>query len=835
MSITPLPYYYQTHVRETILSGQDVLLQAPTGAGKTRAAISPGVVGLERGSNYPAKVIYCVPMRVLATNFLKEWRAQATVRGWKHEWYPTIQTGEETNDAQFEGAVIFTTVDQMLASYLNIPYGLPQKLDNINQGAFIGSYIILDEGHLFPRNEMLLSVFALWRMLKGISRFIFMSATFSAPFMDAIGRLLGASIIADSPGTPVGNGIFHDITALTTRSRTVFTEDGALDAAAIRKLRGQRTLCICNTIERAQALYHKLCDDTDIECHLLHSRFLRSDRQRKEHFVSETFEKRTSGRPVVLIATQVIEVGVDVSSDVLLSECAPAASLIQRMGRCARRENEHGSIHIFQPFDSEGGVNYAPYTKVEGDDKESICKKTWDALNSDQFQGKILTFAEEQQLIGMAHGDTDREFLSDLNNMIDRRIDEMTSCMRTRDGGNRSKLIRENDSVPLYIDSYPQQSTTLTEHPYRREAFSVTKRLLAHFMSESIETDIPFILMGGKEQDDPDAETSTTRALTSWIPLREASEIFGYHRFAAHAQAVTYSPELGLRFQPNLQAPFIRLGADKSTVWERIVYRAERYHEHIHGLYHAYTKPITIVSKQRNEERHYRPLREEIVYSLRALCSATGSDVERAERLLRLTLALHDVGKLNQTWQRWSVEWQRARTVDGYVSELTPNDVPFAHTDFDSGNDGERALQKQFNLSIRRGTHAVESAEACLELIATEADSDPFWCAVVLTAIMHHHTPDADQCGSFTICKDGREAIQRSLIVCGFDADAQSLASAVTVNFERNSDDLAGLISIILPTAQSYRATQMYALFVRTLRLADQRSGYYWQQYREQG
>jgi CRISPR/Cas system-associated endonuclease/helicase Cas3 len=42
------PYDYQTMASDMAISGHDLVLQAPTGAGKTRAALEPGVVGLYR-------------------------------------------------------------------------------------------------------------------------------------------------------------------------------------------------------------------------------------------------------------------------------------------------------------------------------------------------------------------------------------------------------------------------------------------------------------------------------------------------------------------------------------------------------------------------------------------------------------------------------------------------------------------------------------------------------------------------------------------------------------------------------------------------------------------
>jgi len=49
---------------------------------------------------------------------------------------------------------------------------------------------------------------------------------------------------------------------------------------------------------------------------------------------------------VILLSTQVIEAGLDISSDLLITECAPLDSIVQRMGRCARFKKEEGFVVI---------------------------------------------------------------------------------------------------------------------------------------------------------------------------------------------------------------------------------------------------------------------------------------------------------------------------------------------------------------------------------------------------------------------------------------------------------------------------------------------------------
>lgn len=833
------PYKYQKLVREKVLNGQDLIIQAPTGAGKTRAALEPNIIGFQREpiTAYPQRIIYNVPMRVLARGFYEQYTDRAKLKHWKYEWQPTIQTGETPDDPLFEGRVIFCTVDQMLASFLNIPYSLPKKLDNINAGAMIGSALIFDEFHLYPQREMMLTVLAMLKMLHGLSRFILMSATFSPVFLQEIGRVLDAEVLADPPGTPLSQGYCSDIKALTTRKRIFYAEDGPLTAEAVlaRMDGAERVLCVCNTVDRAQQLYRTLRPKLteDIECRLLHSRFYRDDRRAIENFAVEQFKEK-SERKVVLIATQVVEVGLDISSEVLFTECAPAASIIQRAGRCARREGETGRVYVFQPYDDEGNVNYAPYLD---DEQEAICRKTWNALTSDEFHEKVIGFSEEQRLVKLAHEEADQAFISGLDQAIDRRIGEITECMATRHQGLANTLIRQRDTntAQLFIHDKPNQDDRLTTKPWRREALSISKGRLARAYDQMLagdEIDAEFLLCVENARDVDEYTTEYT-----WEPIREKSEIFKHWRFVAHPNAVTYTPELGLILEPG-DAPAKPSPDAPEKPWDRPTYEAERFYEHIHGLQLAYTSQHTISKRMSNGQfvqQTFTPLCDEIAYPLHRLCERLGRDVGQAERLLRLTLALHDVGKLNVPWQTWSRAWQSWRNAHGYLVSIPLNDpAPLAHTDYDSGDEHERALQKQLK-HAPRGQHAGESAQACLPIVWEATGGDPFWMAVVVGAIMRHHTPDVtmDSVGAFRLTSGAAPSLVRSLRIFEFEQDAAHWAESVTAEFQHGSGALCNATKEITPSYSSYDTALMYFVFVRALRLADQRSGSYWKAYRD--
>lgn len=128
---------------------------------------------------------------------------------------------------------------------------------------------------------------------------------------------------------------------------------GSRSAALVRQLepvvgQGGCALVCCTTVAEAQRTYRllqarfpELAGERG-GLMLLHSRYPAQRRREITRRCEEAFGKPGRGgrRPVraVLVATQVVEQSLDLDFDVVVSDLAPLAQLLQRVGRCMRHE-----------------------------------------------------------------------------------------------------------------------------------------------------------------------------------------------------------------------------------------------------------------------------------------------------------------------------------------------------------------------------------------------------------------------------------------------------------------------------------------------------------------
>lgn len=136
------------------------------------------------------------------------------------------------------------------------------------------------------------------------------------------------------------------------------------------------TLVVVNTVERAVDVYKEIkkllqAKKSKTDLRLVHSRFRLYEKKKwKDDFLNK--EQCQPGTDRIIISTQVIEAGVNISAAVLITELAPWTSLVQRFGRCARWGGK--AYVIVLDFDHKDDNASAPYKKAELDEARKALK-----------------------------------------------------------------------------------------------------------------------------------------------------------------------------------------------------------------------------------------------------------------------------------------------------------------------------------------------------------------------------------------------------------------------------------------------------------------------------
>ncbi|HXF04084.1 MAG TPA: CRISPR-associated helicase Cas3' [Blastocatellia bacterium] len=309
-----------------------LFLRAPTGTGKTEALL------LWAGNT--KRLIYLLPTQATVNAMWRRLRkiygdSRVALAHGRASYVLRKEFDEDPLDMKLFGSVFarpvtVATLDQYLLAHLNGRHWEERR--SLAKRATI----ILDEIHAYEPYTLGLLLEALSR--EQPARLALASATLPTRLLELFqqGRLVEAEL-------PLWQRKRHQL----QRREGALLKDGIEEA--LRYARdGRSVLLIANTISEAQTLYKQLKERGWRKCELLHARFIFRDRQKKE----ARAEKPQPG--TIFVATQVVEVSLDISYDVLLTEIAPIDALVQRMGRVNRRgETPPAPVIIYRQW-SEG-------------------------------------------------------------------------------------------------------------------------------------------------------------------------------------------------------------------------------------------------------------------------------------------------------------------------------------------------------------------------------------------------------------------------------------------------------------------------------------------------
>jgi CRISPR-associated endonuclease/helicase Cas3 len=358
-------------------------LIAPTGAGKTAAAILAWLYRRRFAADAvrqatPRRLVFCLPMRTLvsqAAESARTWLSKLELldegRGLKRAHGVPVATllGGEVDDDWYlhpeRDAVIVGTQDMLLSRALNRGYAS-------SRFHWPWDFALLSNDCLWIFDEVQLMGVGLTTALQlaglrsalgayGSGGSLFMSATLDAAWLTTIDHPEAGGVLPLSSADLSHPDLSRRRTAPKRLSRmeAPLGRDWARRVGRLvrdRHIAGTRTLVVVNSVDRAVDLFAEVQKGAKTESVLLHSRFRPPDRERALR------QALAHGFDGIVVSTQVIEAGVDISSRTLFTELAPWTSLVQRAGRCNRAGEfaEADVVWLDSEVDSKSALPYSP-------------------------------------------------------------------------------------------------------------------------------------------------------------------------------------------------------------------------------------------------------------------------------------------------------------------------------------------------------------------------------------------------------------------------------------------------------------------------------------------
>lgn len=266
---------------------------------------------------------------------------------------------------------IVCTIDQILTFLFRFP-----RYEKVI-ASLIGSKITIDEVHLLDPYMFSVAIEVI-KILKDFGiNFHLMTATMPGVYKDVIEKSGLEFIDNESSIDSKGNLV------------QVIMKDEEVDSPdIIQKIEQElashkKVLVVCNTIKKAKNVYEKLEKKGVKPLNLLHSLFTLKHRIDKHSKIMD--EQNNSG---IWISTQMVEVALDIDFPTIFSELAPIENLIQRMGRCNRRNKyEMGFFYLCGKVSTD---------KIYNSD---ICDVTYSILNKKKYKENPLTNANKLEML----------------------------------------------------------------------------------------------------------------------------------------------------------------------------------------------------------------------------------------------------------------------------------------------------------------------------------------------------------------------------------------------------------------------------------------------------
>ncbi len=385
------------HVWQTNLAGSaectNRLIRIPTGMGKTLGVLSAWAYHRVqcKNTNWPTRLVWCLPMRTLVEQTHAEAERILQNAVGSEVSAQILMGGVEQTDWHIHPdrpAVLVGTQDMLLSRALNRGYACGRARWPVEYGLLNHDALwVMDEVQLMDvglatsaqlqafrdadRSKSLRPCYTWW-----------MSATLQPEWLKSVDTSLfhhgwTSNVCSIAPNLRTG-GLWDIHKSCVTES--IDAKKAHDFAKRILEAHqnsasgeyGKITLVVCNTVDRAFDTYSELRKAGRTEnIELVHSRFRPSERESwRDRFLTRQSCSTEVDR--IIVATQVVEAGVDISATCLITDLAPWPSLVQRFGRCARYGGSGQVLVIDRGHDEKTS---APYSSEE-------LESAWNSIQS---------------------------------------------------------------------------------------------------------------------------------------------------------------------------------------------------------------------------------------------------------------------------------------------------------------------------------------------------------------------------------------------------------------------------------------------------------------------